>query len=140
MQNELAYSDVTKCLWLSSSKISKHLDNCLGAIHGIGLTEFMVLQQLVEAPDNALRRIDIADAIARTASGVTRLLAPMEKIGLVTRAANKRDARVSLVAITPQGKQIFDDASQTLEQKSQTLLKGMNQRQATKLLDLLHVI
>lgn len=51
-----------------------------------------------------MRRIDLADAIGLTASGITRLLLPMEKIGLVKRESHDGDARVSYVSITPAGK------------------------------------
>ncbi len=51
-----------------------------------------------------MRRIDLANAIGVTASGITRLLLPMEKIGLVKREAHAGDARVSYVTITKSGK------------------------------------
>ena len=47
-----------------------------------------------------------------TASGVTRILAPMEKIGLIKKETAQRDARVSFVAITPAGQR---NLNETLE-------------------------
>ncbi|MAZ86716.1 MAG: MarR family transcriptional regulator [Cellvibrionaceae bacterium] len=140
MPKESTYSAISKSLWLNSAMISKHLDNSLGAIHGIGLSEYMVLLNLEEAPGQTLRRIDIAEAIGRTASAVTRMLMPMEKIGLVEKVANDRDARVSLVKITAAGREIFTNASVTLDAKSKTLLKNIDSEEAKLLLDLLHSI
>ncbi|GAA6153540.1 hypothetical protein NBRC116587_29610 [Pseudoteredinibacter isoporae] len=125
---------------MNTAIISKQLDNSLGAIHGIGLTEYMVLLNLMQAPNRALRRIDIAEALARTASGITRMLMPMEKIGLVTKEANERDARVSLVKITPAGEELFKEASTTLDAKSETLLKNIDSTDADSFLDLLRRI
>ncbi len=139
MSNSI-YGEITRSLWLNSALITKHLDNSLGAIHGIGLTEYMVLFNLMQAPEHALRRIDIAEALARTASGVTRMLMPMEKIGLVKKACNERDARVSLVKITPAGEELFANASLTLDNKSEALLKNIDSKSASRFLDLLHAI
>lgn len=140
MKSRSQYGDITKSLWLNTAIISKNLDNSLGAIHGIGLTEYMVLLNLMKAPNHALRRIDIAEALARTASGVTRLLSPMEKIGLVQKDVNERDARVSLVKITPAGKELFENASVTVDAKSESLLKNIDSKSAGIFLNLLSSI
>ncbi|MBV1879100.1 MAG: MarR family transcriptional regulator [Pseudomonadales bacterium] len=139
-KNASMYGAIAKSLWLNSAVISKHLDHSLGVIHGIGLTEYMVLLNLMQAPHHALRRIDLAEALARTASGITRMLIPMEKIGLVEKATSERDARVSLVKITPAGEEIFGNASLTLEDKSASLLKGLDNGQVNTLLQLLNTI
>ena len=140
MKLDSKYGEIAKSLWLNATIISKHLDNSLGAIHGIGLTEYMVLLNLINAPNHVLRRIDIAEALARTASGITRLLMPMEKIGLVKKETNDRDARVSLVRITPAGEELFKNASVTLDAKSETLLKNIDRKRAGTFLDLLNTI
>ena len=61
MENESTHAEIAKSLWINSAVISRHLDNSLGAIHGIGLAEYMVLLNLMNAPNQTLRRIDIAD-------------------------------------------------------------------------------
>lgn len=134
------YAESIKGLWLNSAIISKQLDNGLGAIHGIGLTEYMVLLHLMQAPNHALRRVDIADALARTASGITRMLMPMEKIGLVEKESSSRDARVSLVKVTPAGEQLFRQACVTLEEKSERLLKNLDKKEIETFLALLNKI
>lgn len=131
------YGEITKSFWLHSAVISKQIDNSLGAIHDIGLTEYMVLLSLVKAPNHALRRIDIAEALARTGSGITRMLMPMEKIGLIKKETNARDARVNLVKITPSGEELFEHASATLDAKSKTVLKNIDNNDADQLLALL---
>ena len=140
METESKYATAAKSLWINSAFISKKIDNSLGAIHGIGLTEYMVLLNLANAPNKAVRRIDLADAIGRTASGITRMLMPMEKIGLVEKEISPRDARVSLVKITAAGEVIFHDASVTLNQKSEQLLKSLNSKQLDNFLVLLNSI
>ncbi|NVK56609.1 MAG: MarR family transcriptional regulator [Alteromonadaceae bacterium] len=140
MGSEIKSGDIAKRLWLKSAVFSKLLDNSLSAVHGIGLTEYMVLQSLMLAPNQALRRVDIAESLARTASGITRILLPLEKIGLVSKDVNERDARVSLVKITPSGKTLFENATTTVNAKSASLLKNLDTKQADSLLALLQAI
>lgn len=83
-----------------------------GGLDGIGFNEFVILFHIDQSPDKKIRRIDLAEKMGLTASGVTRILAPMEKIGLIKKEAAVRDARVSYVAITSSGKR---NLSETLE-------------------------
>ena len=90
------FIDLSRILTKNSRRFS-------GGLDGIGFNEFVILFHLDQAPDNKIRRIDLAEKMGFTASGVTRILAPMEKIGLIKREVAPRDARVSFVAITPSG-------------------------------------
>lgn len=82
-------------------------------MHGIGFTDFMILYLLNQSAGQSMRRIDLAEKSGITASGITRILLPLEKIGLVGREANERDARVSYVTLTGAGKELFMDACNT---------------------------
>jgi DNA-binding MarR family transcriptional regulator len=116
-------------LWLASERLSARIDHSLGAVHGIGYVEFMVLYQLARSPDNRLRRVDLATAIGRTASGVTRLLRPMEKTGLVSNDNSERDARVRLVALTDAGLTRLDEALATMNNLGQRLTQALGDSQ-----------
>ncbi|QQR83969.1 winged helix-turn-helix transcriptional regulator [Candidatus Peregrinibacteria bacterium] len=83
-----------------------------GGLDGIGFNEFVVLFHLNQMSDKKIRRIDLAEKMGFTASGITRILAPMEKIGLIQKEAAARDARVSYVTITPSGER---NLKETLE-------------------------
>lgn len=87
--------------------LSKYFDSSLWLLW---LNEFIVLYHLENAPNKTLRRIDLAEKVWLTASGITRLLLPMEKIGLVEKKVNPHDARVSLVSIASGWKKQLDDA------------------------------
>lgn len=89
--------------------------------HSIGLNDFMILFHLNQAPEERLRRIDLAEKIGLSASGVTRMLAPLEKLGMVKREANKRDARVSYVKLTKAGKRILTEAMGSAEMTASEL-------------------
>src|SRR5580700_1571818 len=67
----------------------------LGGVHGLGLSDFAALHHLAEAPGGRLRRVDLARLLALTPSGVTRLLAPLERRGIVAREEGGHDARAT---------------------------------------------
>ena len=112
-------------MWSVNSLISKKLDASLGSVHGIGLTEYMVLFHLNNSHNKSMRRIDLASSIGLTASGITRIVSPMEKIGLVMKEQNPRDARVSLVKITASGEEILSDSMLSIEQSTKRLLSDV---------------
>ena len=121
------------------SRIYRYVDRALAA-HGISFTEFQVMRGLADAPDLTMRRIDLAEQVGLTASGVTRLLAPMEKRGLVKKQANARDARVSLVKLTSAGKKLYSEAEMTVDRSAETLLSPANPSQKATLLELLALL
>lgn len=103
--------------------IARRFDNRLG-FFGLGFSDFMILIALSQAPEEKMRRIDLAERVGLTASGVTRMLLPMEKIGLIKKEANERDARVSYVTLAPGGKRLLASALENAEVLSQDLLTG----------------
>ncbi|UPK69086.1 MarR family winged helix-turn-helix transcriptional regulator [Chitinophaga filiformis] len=83
------------------------------SVHGIGFSDFMILYLLQQAPGERLRRTDLAEKVGLTASGITRMLLPMEKTGLVSRESSERDARVSYAVLTPAGRRVYEEAKET---------------------------
>lgn len=92
--------------------LARRFDSGLG---GLGLSEFMVLYHLNAAADEQMRRIDLAERIGLTASGVTRLLLPMEKIGLVKSGESEGDARERYVMIASGGRRKLNEAIERME-------------------------
>jgi len=99
--------------FINLSKIlTKNSRRFNGGLDGLGFNEFVILFHLNQAFDKKIRRIDLAEKMGLTASGVTRILAPMEKMGLIKKETAPRDARVSYVAITSSGQR---NLTETLE-------------------------
>jgi DNA-binding MarR family transcriptional regulator len=117
------------------SAMSRRFDRL--SIHGIGFNDFMILYILTQATNERMRRIDLAEEIGLTASGVTRMLLPLEKIGLIKREASARDARVSYVALTETGKQLFEDAKETAGSLAKEIIPTEKTKKIATLPDLL---
>jgi DNA-binding MarR family transcriptional regulator len=103
-------------------------DTELGAIHGIGLSDFAALYNLAEAPSSRLRRVDLARRLALSPSGVTRLLAPLERRGIVTREADGDDARATYAVLTRSGKALTRDATATATLIAESILGSLSDR------------
>ncbi len=98
------------------------------SLHGLGLNDFVILYILYQSAESKMRRIDLAEKIGLSASGVTRLLNPLEKTGLVGREVNERDARVSYVIITAHGKRIFEEAIIAAEQIAKDIISEKKEK------------
>jgi DNA-binding MarR family transcriptional regulator len=112
------------CLRLSRAwaTLSRRLDSALGSHHGISFSDYQLLLQLQRAPGGRLRRVDLAEGLGLTASGVTRSLLPLEKIGLVSRQSDPRDARVGYALITPTGDELVTNATVVVDNVSRMAL------------------
>ena len=108
----------------AQATLVRRLDQVLGGYHGISFNDFMLLHYLNRAPGGRLRRVDLAERLALTASGVTRSLLPLEKIGLVERQQDPRDARVAYAALTGAGREMVGNAVTVAEQISKDLLRS----------------
>lgn len=107
------------------------------SVHGISFSEFCILHQLAAAPLQRLSRIELAKAVGLSASGITRLLQPMEKIQLVEKEQNARDARISLVKLSDGGQQIYQDALQSLGFFASQFMSPLTTKQQETLAELL---
>ena len=104
-------------------------------LNGISFNEFIILLQLSNSDDGKMRRVDLADKVGLTASGVTRLLLPMEKIGLVKKQADPRDARASYISIASGGKQKLEEAIERAELYFEDILSTAQTKQIESNLD-----
>jgi DNA-binding MarR family transcriptional regulator len=85
------------------ARLTRRLDEELRRDHGLSLNEYEVLLQLWLSGEGRMRRVDLAEHLLITQGGVTRMLAGLEREGLVSRAASPDDARVVFACITEQG-------------------------------------
>lgn len=85
----------------------------LVASHGLTLNDYEVLLHLYRADGHRLRRVDLAERVMLTPSGITRLLEGLERCGYVERASCEADARVSYAQLTDAGETKLHEAAET---------------------------
>ena len=92
---------------------TRRLSAQLSADHELTLSDYEVLLRLARASDRRMRRVDIAEQVLLTASGITRLLDGLEASGLVERASCASDRRVVYAVLTDDGLAKLREASRS---------------------------
>lgn len=99
----------------ANARLEERFSGGLGSLHGLALKEALLLMHLERAPRTRLSRIDLAKRLHVSPSTVTRMAAPLEKLGMVSREADPRDARLAYVVLTGAGQELVANARATLE-------------------------
>jgi DNA-binding MarR family transcriptional regulator len=81
--------------------------------HSLTVNDYEALLHLHCAEGGHLRRVDLAERLLLTASGVTRLLDGLEAAGLVERECCPEDRRVSYAVLTDAGRERLEAASRS---------------------------
>ena len=102
----------------ASDALEEKTSGAISSVHGLALKEVFLLMHLENAPLHRLPRVELARRLHVSASTVTRMTAPLEKIGLVDRQTDERDARLAFVVLTDAGKTRISETRATLKQQA----------------------
>jgi DNA-binding MarR family transcriptional regulator len=95
------------------STLTRELSARLVTDHGLTITDYQCLLTLALAEDGALRRVDLAEQLLLTPSGVTRLLDGLERDGWVRKGTCSSDARVTYAVLTDEGRERLESAGRS---------------------------
>jgi DNA-binding MarR family transcriptional regulator len=101
-----AWRDLTACHAAACAALEREL----GHRHGLGLSEFEVLERLAEEPHRMHRAQDLAESVHLSQSALSRLVDRLAKQGLVERCACDNDRRGIFVVLTRDGEQRHQEA------------------------------
>lgn len=93
------WRDISACY----SSLRCALDRELDDHHGLGMSEFEVLDRLVEAPAGECRMHALGDAMYLSQSALSRVVARLEREGLLVRDMCTDDRRSVRVRLTQAG-------------------------------------
>jgi DNA-binding MarR family transcriptional regulator len=96
-------TDALTSLLGAHATLTRELSASLVAQHGLTMNDYGCLLLLYRAGEEGLRRIDLANELQLSPSGITRLLDRLEDQGLVGKGDCKEDARVSYAILTDDG-------------------------------------
>jgi DNA-binding MarR family transcriptional regulator len=106
-------TDAFVALVRAHATVTRQLNAQLAADHGLTISDFEVLLRLARSPEQRLRRVDLAQQVVLTPSGITRLLDGLERQGWVDRASCSEDRRVVYAVITEAGLAKLQEARST---------------------------
>ena len=79
--------------------------------HGLTINDYECLLRLSRADDQRLKRIELAESLVLTPSGVTRLLDGLERAGYVEKGSCETDARITYAVLTDAGREKLGEAA-----------------------------
>jgi DNA-binding MarR family transcriptional regulator len=109
--------DALTALWRelldSHARVSGALERALQAEHGLGVSEFEVLDRLVGADTDQRRMQELAESVHLSQSALSRLIGRLESEGLVSRSICPDDRRGIFACITDAGRERHSEALPT---------------------------
>lgn len=91
--------------------LTRGLNAQLVADHGLTMNDYEVLLRLSHAPERRLKRVELAQSVLLTPSGITRLLDGLEAAGWVEKASCASDARITYAVLTDSGAEKLREAA-----------------------------
>jgi DNA-binding MarR family transcriptional regulator len=95
------------------AELTRGLDACLSAKHGLALSAYEVLSRLAHAPDGHLRMSELAGRSSLSLSRVSRVVDALCERGLAERRSCPTDSRVVHATVTPAGQKLVAEAQDT---------------------------
>lgn len=100
-------------LLAAHAELTRGLDACLSAKHGLTLSAYEVLSRLAHADDGHLRMSELAGKSQLSLSRVSRVIDALERRGVAERRSCPTDSRVVHATITPAGQELLAAAQDT---------------------------
>jgi DNA-binding MarR family transcriptional regulator len=91
-------------------RVTCALEKALQDEHGLGVSEFEVLEQLAGGDREQHRMQELAESVFLSQSALSRLIGRLESEGLVSRAICSEDRRGIYACLTPEGRGRYEAA------------------------------
>ena len=111
LTNQASALDAWVRLLRGHASATRAMSAQLVAEHGLTINDYECLLYLAHAEEGRVRRVDLAEQLILTASGVTRLLDGLEQAGWVERASCASDRRVTYAVLTEAGRAKLQEAA-----------------------------
>jgi DNA-binding MarR family transcriptional regulator len=95
------------------ARVTCALERELQDEHGLGVSEFEVLERLAVGDKEQRRMQDLAESVYLSQSALSRLIGRLETDGLVSRAICSEDRRGIFACLTPEGRVRYEAARPT---------------------------
>jgi len=95
------------------ARTTASLERRLQHDHGLGVSEYEVLERLAVSDKDARRMQELADAVHLSQSALSRVVARLELDGLVSRGMCPEDRRGIMACLTDSGRERYEAARPT---------------------------
>ena len=102
-----------RALAANHAAVTAALERDLGERHGLGVSEFEVLERLAEDAEHKFRVQELAESVHLSQSALSRMIGKLEQHGLVQRSLCDLDRRGIYVCLTEAGRRRHAEALPT---------------------------
>jgi DNA-binding MarR family transcriptional regulator len=95
------------------ARATASLERRLQRDHGLGVSEYEVLERLADSGHGESRMQELADAVHLSQSALSRVVARLESDGLVQRGMCPEDRRGIIACVTDSGRERYEAARPT---------------------------
>jgi DNA-binding MarR family transcriptional regulator len=95
------------------ARVSCALTHALEHQHGLGMSEFEVLERLASEGESCVRLQEVADHVHLSQSALSRVIDRLEKHGLLKRGVCDNDRRAVFAELTAAGRERYEAARPT---------------------------
>jgi DNA-binding MarR family transcriptional regulator len=106
------------------ARVTEALERELQERHGLSVSEYEVLQRLVDSDHGKRRMQELAEEIHLSQSALSRLVGRLERTGLVSREMCEHDRRGVWAGVTEAGRATADEAEPTQREVLAATLGG----------------
>ena len=133
------YDSLGYLAYQASGSIRKHISRGLAEKgYPIKAEQFSILVYIRD--EDGQSQSTLAKKIYRNKTAVTRLLAPIEALGLIERRPEQVDGREKRVFLTEEGKSLMSEATQLVQRILQRAQKGISSREMATCKDVLRSV
>lgn len=126
-------------LLMQVSKINSIISRKL-ITHGLSFSDFIILYLINSSKEKKLKRIEISELMGLSASGVTRMILPLEKLHILEKIDDSSDARAKYAKLTKAGEQLYKEAGVWMNLKIEDLLPDVNKNEIDKILKIFYLV
>ncbi|MDD4290570.1 MAG: winged helix DNA-binding protein [Patescibacteria group bacterium] len=108
--------------------------------HGLSFSDFIILHLINSSREKKLKRVELAELMGLTASGVTRMILPLEKLHILEKMDDATDARAKYAKLTKAGEELYKDANTWINLKIEDLLPDVKKNEINKILNIFYSI
>jgi DNA-binding MarR family transcriptional regulator len=105
--------DIWRELLERHARTTAALERRLQHEHGLGVSEYEVLERLAASDDDERRMQELAEAVHLSQSALSRVVARLESDGLVHRGMCPHDRRGIVACLTDMGRERYEAARPT---------------------------
>ena len=133
--SDLSTNEKVLMAMVRAAEIFKRTHSAIFRNYGLSFPQYNILRVL-DASRNGMNRIsEVSRIMLVPGANMTGLTKRLEKNGFVIRKSDPKDERVTILEITPKGRNTLKNIEAEKDRSTETILTGFSQDDITDLLD-----